>query len=292
MLCETGSLNDLKRQGYVAETKWDGTRVVIVKEGNAVTLWNRDGINYTARLPEIVQAAKRIPGDFHMDGEAVYINPKTGEAEFTPCQRRCASQDLAKILWLQAQFPITFMAFDIPKLGEHDLQDKPYLNRKRILHELLEKFSLPQIRYVPHRLDLAAFWEEVKQRQEEGLILKRVDSKYENERSFSWLKIKNWRPPEVCDVIGYTLGRNARAPFFASLVLVRDGRYRGQVGTGFNDWQLIHISQILRDCPRILRPFEIGEPYTAVKTDLKVEVTYYKTTEAGVMRWPVFLRIA
>ena len=86
MLCETGSLNDLKRQGYVAEWKFDGTRVVIVKEGNAVTLWNREGINYTARLPEIVQAAKRIPGDFHMDGEAVYINPKTGEAEFTPCQ--------------------------------------------------------------------------------------------------------------------------------------------------------------------------------------------------------------
>jgi len=86
MLCETGSLNDLKRQGYAAEWKYDGTRVAIVKEGNAVTLWNRDGINYTARLPEIVQAAKRIPGNFTMDGEAVYVNPKTGEAEFTPCQ--------------------------------------------------------------------------------------------------------------------------------------------------------------------------------------------------------------
>jgi len=86
MLCETGSLNDLKRQGYVAETKWDGTRVVIVKEGNIIALWNRDGINYTARLPEIVQAAKRIPESFTMDGEAVYVNPKTGEAEFTPCQ--------------------------------------------------------------------------------------------------------------------------------------------------------------------------------------------------------------
>ena len=98
MLCETGSLNDLKRQGYVAETKWDGTRVVIVKEGNIIALWNRDGINYTARLPEIVQAAKRIPESFTMDGEAVYVNPKTGEAEFTPCQSSAEVENFPSIL--------------------------------------------------------------------------------------------------------------------------------------------------------------------------------------------------
>ena len=87
MLCEDGDLSDLKRQGYAAEWKHDGTRVLVVKENGQVALQNRHGINYTRRLPEVVEAAKEIPVDsFVIDGEAVYINPQTGKEEFTPCQ--------------------------------------------------------------------------------------------------------------------------------------------------------------------------------------------------------------
>jgi ATP-dependent DNA ligase len=87
MLCEEGSLEDLKRQGFASELKLDGTRVKIVKQKGKVTLINRRQIIYTARLPEITEAVKAMPADnFILDSEIVYVNPATGKSEFTPCQ--------------------------------------------------------------------------------------------------------------------------------------------------------------------------------------------------------------
>ena len=87
MLCETGSLKDLRRQGFVGEEKYDGgSRALIIKENGVVTIQNRQGVIYTSRMPELVDAAKEIQGDFILDGEICYINPVTGEIEFTACQ--------------------------------------------------------------------------------------------------------------------------------------------------------------------------------------------------------------
>ncbi len=287
MLCETGDLSDLKRQGYVSEDKLDGTRVLIIKENGVVTLQNRRGINYTRRLPEIVKAAMAIPGDFTIDGEGVYINPKTGKVEFTPCQIRCSTH--FPDFWLIQEAPIVHKAFELLKLNGEDLTDKPYWKRKQLLKDLLA--DRRTIQYVPYRRDCEEHFKEVKKAEEEGLVLKDLNSRYAYERSYSWLKVKNWRPPETCQVVGFTRGKNSRSHFFGSLVLAKDGKFRGCVGTGFNDWELRQVKDILSDAPRVVKPFNIGEPYTAVKTDLKVQVKYYKITENGVMRWPVFLKV-
>lgn len=292
MLCETGDLTDLQRQGYVSEEKLDGTRVLITKENGVVTLRNRHGIDYTKRLPEIVKAAEEKPVDFTVDGEAVFVNPKTGKVEFTGCQRRCATH--FPDFQLRQQFPIVHKAFEILMLNGEDLTDKPYWKRKQLLRQLLGAYRTGTewaIQYVPFRKDCVDHFEEVKKAEEEGLVLKDLNSRYENARSFSWLKVKNWRPPEVCQVVGFTQGKNARKGFFGSLVLARNGKYRGKAGSGFNDWELRQIKDILSDAPRVAKPFDIGELYTAVKTDLKVQVKYYKITENGVMRFPVFLEV-
>lgn len=294
MLCETGDLTDLRRQGYVSEEKLDGTRVFIVKENGVVTLRNRHGIDYTKRLPEIVKAAQQIPvKQFKIDGEAIYINPKTGEIEFTGSQIRCSTH--FPDFWLKQDLPIRHKGFDLLMLNGEDIRDKPYYVRKQFLEDLLEIFSgctgNKTIEYVPFRKDCVDHFEEVKKADEEGLVLKDVNSRYEDARSYSWLKVKNWRPPEVCEVVGFTQGKNARKGFFGSLVLARNGKYRGKAGSGFNDWELRQVKDILSDAPRVAKPLDIGELYTAVKTDLKVKVKYYKITENGVMRFPVFLEV-
>ena len=289
MLCEDGDLSDLKRQGYAAEWKWDGTRLLVDKENGKVTLWNRKGINYTRRLPEVVEAAEQIPGDFTIDTEAVYINPKTGREEFTPCQRRCSTQDWTKIFYLQKKYPITAEAFDIIFLDGKDVTRFPWQKRKRLLWGLLDHYE-GVFQYVQHRFDLEAYWEEVIQREGEGLILKDVTSAYEFARSYKWLKIKNWRHM-VVDVVGFTPGKNSRAHFFGSLVLAQNGKHIGCAGSGPNDWELRQLKDIFSDCPEISKPFDIGEPYTAVKTNLKVQVKYYQITENGVMRIPIFEKI-
>lgn len=182
------------------------------------------------------------------------------------------------------------MAFDILRFNGDDVTDRSFFRRKQLLQELLVGHR-GTIQFVQHRSDIEDAWKEVKRNEEEGLVLKDVNSRYQNERSYSWLKIKNWRH-EICDVVGYTLGKNARVHFFGSLVLARDGKFRGCAGSGFSDWELRQVKDIFDDSPKMSCPFSIGEPYTAVKTSLRVLVKYYKITQQSrVMRFPVFEKI-
>jgi ATP-dependent DNA ligase len=292
MLCQEGSLEDLKRQGFVAELKLDGTRVKIVKENGKVTLINRRQIIYNARLPEITEAVKAIPADnFILDSEIVYINPATGQSEFTPCQRRCSTQDIGKVLFLQRLYPVKAMVFDIMMVDGQDLTVTPYYQRKKILWDFLQKSPTQNLLYVPYSLNLQESWNYVTQRGEEGLILKRLDSPYEYRRSFNWLKVKNWKFL-VADVVGYTKGENARSQTFGSLVLAKDGKYIGCCGSGFDTLELFKVWDILRNAPKRGKPFPaevVGEDYVAVDTNLKVIVKFYKQSDStGVLRFPIF----
>jgi len=189
---------------------------------------------------------------------------------------------------MQNGITVHFFTWSLLSLNGESMEDWRYLEQKKVLKNLIPGEG--RIKYVPHRFDLEQFFEEAKARQEEGIVIKRADGTYKHERSLEWLKIKNWRR-EICDVVGYTPGKNARSWFFGSLVLARNGKFRGCAGSGFSDWELRKIKDLLSDAPRVNPPFDIGEPYVAVKTKMKAEVKYYKTTGNGVMRFPVFERV-
>jgi ATP-dependent DNA ligase len=246
-------------------------------------------VDYSYRLSEFVEAASAIRAEsFILDGEAVYRDPSTGKVDFQTCQRRCSTQDIGAQMFLRQRYPLNFMAFDILLLNQQWLLDRPLLERKSILLQVLPRGSTVTLQYVPHRYDLKAFFDEVRAREDEGLIIKRADGKYRlGERSYDWLKVKNWLE-EVCHVVGYTPGKNARSPFFGALVLEKDGKFRGCVGSGFNEWELRKLKDLFTSAPKTSPPFSIGEPYTAVDVDLKVEVQYFKQTPDGVLRFPVF----
>jgi ATP-dependent DNA ligase len=226
-----------------------------------------------------------------LDGEVVYINPKTGEEEFTSAQRRCATQ--FPDYMLRDSFPITFEAFDVLKVKSGNTEKIPYWKRKELLQQLLSKVKDATVQFVPFQKDLLSAWEEAISMNREGLIAKQIESPYEHERSYSWLKVKNWLF-EVCNVVGYTAGENARNSFFGSLVLAdENGRYRGCVGSGFNEWELRKTKDQLSDSPKPLKASfsyeQVGEPYRAISTNLQVLVKYYQTTAKNVMRMPIFI---
>jgi ATP-dependent DNA ligase len=291
MLCQKGTENDLDRLGWVGEVKLDGTRGLLIKTEKEFMIQNRRGINYTRRLPEITEEAKDIPGTFTVDGEICYFNTE-GISVFTPCQRRCSTQDIGKIWFLKSKFPVTFMAFDVLELNNEDLRDQPYATRKAVLKHFLETLrGARHIKYTEHSKSPKQLFEDIISRGGEGIILKRLDSGYtEDYRSYSWLKVK-LEQKAVCEVVGWTEGNNRRSKSFGSLVLMQNGEYVGNVGGGFSDHELVEITDYLKSCPSMPKPFLIDEPYTAVKTDMKVLVRYHKRTETGVFRFPVFLKV-
>jgi ATP-dependent DNA ligase len=69
------------------------------------------------------------------------------------------------------------------------------------------------------------------------------------------------------------------------------GNYCGCVGSGFSELDLYKIKQILDKAPRTSKLFPtevVGEEYIPVDCGLKVQIKYYKRTEKGVLRFPVF----
>ena len=270
--------------------KWDGTRVLAILDDGTVILQNRHGVIYTIRLPDIVKALQPIRGKHIIDSEVVYINPKTGREEFTPCQRRCATHYPDP--YLREQLPVKLEAFDITQVHGMDVEKKPYYERKDMLYKLLMKHTEDNtIEYVSYESDLVKAWNEAVKQDREGLIAKQRESPYEHDRSYSWLKVKNWRF-ENCDVVGFTAGENSRSSFFGSLVLAKDGKFRGCAGSGLNAWELRKLKDIFTDSTTTDKPFsyeQVGETYTAVKIEMQALVKYYQTTENNVMRFPIFI---
>ena len=136
MLCEKGSVSDLQRKDIAGEVKYDGTRALVIKRNGDLAIQNRKGIDYTRRLLEVTDAAKKIPTTFVLDGEVCYFNAE-GVSEFTPCQQRCSTQNVSKQWALKRLYPVTFMAFDVLELDGADYRRKPYVERKQALHKLL-----------------------------------------------------------------------------------------------------------------------------------------------------------
>jgi ATP-dependent DNA ligase len=181
-------------------------------------------------------------------------------------------------------------AFDVLEADGVNVEKMPYLKRKELLAHLLNNVE-DTVDFVPFEKDLPGAWKRAIEQELEGLIVKQIDSPYEHDRSYNWLKVKNWRF-ECDNVIGFTAGENARSNFFGSLVLERNGRFRGCAGSGFNEWELRKFKDIFSDAPRIPLPYsyaQVGEPYTAVKVDIEVLVKFYQVTENNVMRFPIFI---
>jgi len=294
MLCQKGTESSLDRDGWVSETKYDGTRALLIKTETEFKVQNRNGVNYTRRLPEITQESKDVPGTFTVDGEICFFNDE-GISLFTPCQRRCSTQDLGKIWYLTTKIPLVFVAFDILELNGVDLRSEPYLVRKRALKQFIQGLETlrgaKHISYAEHSNSPRKMFEDIIQRGGEGIILKQVDSPYrEDYRSYNWLKLK-LEQKTTCDVAGFTEGENSRSRTFGALVLTQNGQYVGKVGGGFSDHKLVEIAAHLKSCPSMPRPFTIDNPYTAVKTDMKVLVRYHKRTPDNIFRFAVFLKV-
>jgi DNA ligase-1 len=173
----------------IAETKLDGNRCALIKEGSNITIWGRGtrGIR-TDNFPEIVEAAKLISGNFILDGELCVFD-KQGKSIFPDVNARSHLKDKFKIKLMQQMKPATFMAFDILKFNGQDIQNKELQERKAILDNCLSNLTGP-IKANKVWADIDAAWKDANAKQLEGIVIKDIHSKYIGKRSNDWQKCK------------------------------------------------------------------------------------------------------
>ena len=110
---------------WVHEIKHDGYRLLVRREGERVRLWTRNAVDLTDRLPLITSAAVHIEAQsFTIDGEAVVLGPD-GLSQFN--ELRSASGTRRAILY----------AFDLLELDGTDMRERPFLERKTALANLM-----------------------------------------------------------------------------------------------------------------------------------------------------------
>ena len=239
---------------WIYELKFDGIRLIAIKDRGKVSLLSRNQNDLSARFPEIVDAVKNLPTDeCVLDGEVVALDEQ-GRSSFQLLQAREMEG---------RKSPIYFYVFDLLQLDGKSLVSVPLEERKNVLEKLCASGGDPRIRYSGAiGGDAEHLLREVQHRGLEGIIGKLRDSVYEpDRRSGAWIKLKCVNEQEFV-IGGYTPPQGARKYFGAILVgYYKDGDlvFAGKVGTGFTTKSLAALHKKFRaeersDCPFVDLP--------------------------------------
>lgn len=283
------------------ELKFDGIRLIAVKNGAKVSLISRNRNELGSRFPEVVAAIAALPiKNCVIDGEVVAMDEQ-GRSSFQLLQGR----DLPG----GKNYPVSFYAFDLLQAGSELLINQPLEKRKAQLQRLCAAVKDP-IRFSGEVGDDARkLLRQVRRLGLEGLIGKLRGSKYESDqRSGAWIKLKVLNEQEFV-IGGYTPPAGARKYLGALLVGYYQGSrllFAGKVGTGFNTKMLAALHRKFRkeardDCPFAdlpskqhgqwilgITPSMMRKMYW-VNPVFVCQIKFAEWTRDGKLRQPVFL---
>ncbi|MHC2364919.1 DNA ligase D [Rhizobium leguminosarum] len=270
--------------GWIHEIKFDGYRIQMrVLDGEA-TLKTRKGLDWTAKYPEIAEAASTLP-DAIIDGEICALD-ESGAPDFAALQAALSEGKTGELV---------YFAFDLLYEGGEDLRSLPLVERKARLQSLLaDNGSDPRIRFVEHfETGGDAVLRSACKLSLEGIVSKEADAPYQSGRTETWAKSKCRAGHEV--VIGAYARTNGK--FRSLLVGVYRGDhfvYVGRVGTGYGAKKVDTLLPKLKALETAKSPFTgIGAPkkeaeVTWLKPELVAEIEFAGWTSDGIVRQAAF----
>ncbi|MEZ5407574.1 MAG: non-homologous end-joining DNA ligase [Acidimicrobiales bacterium] len=290
-------------EGWAYELKWDGMRIVARCDPTAgPRLWSANGREVTPSYPELAGLGPLVGVPAVLDGEVVVLDDD-GQPSFGRLQNRM--HVTAPSAALMGRHPVVYLVFDLLELDGRPLVDLPYTTRRRLLRKLID--DGPVVRVPPSiegggRGEGAALLDLARQRGLEGVVAKRLDSRYmPGGRTREWIKVKVRLHQELV-VGGWLPGQGALAGRIGSLLVgyhepgtgdARRLRFAGAVGSGLTDKHRELLRPRLR--PRPTSPFvevpPLLKPPSWVEPDVVVEVSYGSWADDGLLRHPVFLGI-
>ena len=171
--------------GWIHEIKHDGFRILAQRDANRIRLLTRNGNDFSARFPFVVEAVRALPvRSCIIDGEAI-VTDDNGLAVF----------DLIREHHKHAAAELC--AFDLIELDGVDHRRVRIEERKRALVKLLGRFQSGIVVNEFFEGDGAIVYEQACALGCEGIVSKRLGSPYRSGRSPHWMKIKNPKAPAV-----------------------------------------------------------------------------------------------
>ncbi len=229
------------------EYKYDGFRMQVHKERDAITIFTRRLENVTQQFPEVVDAAKEhVEAETAiLDCEAVGFDPATGK--YTPFQhigqRIRRKYDIDK---LREQLPVELNVFDLLYLDGEELLDTGFEKRRELLERILRRPLLKRIKLSTLLLtgstaEAERFYKESLAAGNEGIMCKSLSGKYQpGGRVGHMVKVKPVLDTMDLVIVAAEWGEGKRSGWLTSFtVACRDetGEFLaiGKVGTGLKE---------------------------------------------------------
>ena len=171
---------------WIHEIKHDGYRLMARRDSVGIRLITRRGNDWSDRFPLVVEAVNHLKVQSCLiDGEVVCCDER-GLARFDVLRRRRNEVDAF------------LYAFDLLELDGTDLRREPIETRKATLASVLRK-SRPGLRLNEHleHSEGVVVLQHACLLGCEGIVSKRLGSRYRSGRSPDWLKFKNPQAPAV-----------------------------------------------------------------------------------------------
>jgi DNA ligase D-like protein (predicted ligase) len=217
LLLKTDKLPDDATQ-WSYELKLDGYRAVAYKTAGQVHLRSRNDHDFSGRYVGVMKGLAKLPADTVIDGEVVAVDA-AGRPSFNLLQNYASSG-----------VQILYFVFDVMILRGRNVMREPLSVRRALLErEVLPKLAEPVAYLAPFDVALGDLIKSAKAEGFEGLVAKRIDSRYESGlRSGLWKKMRLNQGQEFV-VGGYTKGNPFDAlifGYFENDQLIYAGRTR------------------------------------------------------------------
>ena len=194
--------------GRLYEPKWDGFRSIVFRDGDEVEIGSRNERPMTRYFPEVVAAVREhLPERCVVDGEIVVPGEDGRTLDFFALQQRIHPAH-SRVRMLAERTPARFVAFDLLALGDDDLTERPFAERRAALERALAGATAP-VHLTPITRDEAeaARWFDVFEGAGlDGLIAKDPDEPYRPGRRVM-AKVKHVRTAD-CVVAGYRVHKS------------------------------------------------------------------------------------
>ncbi len=275
--------------GWLYEVKWDGYRAIADVRGSETTLTSRNDNDLTGRFESVakeISKAVKTP-DCVLDGEVCALDEQ-GRATFSAMQQG------------KSGTRYVYVVFDVLEVEGEAVVDLPLAKRRERLGALLDRRN-QNVQFSESFDDGDALFHAAEVQGFEGIMAKRVDSRYEpGRRGKSWLKIKTHGRQEFV-IAGYTKGQGRRSGRFGALILGYHGEdgelvYAGNVGTGFTDGEIEKLLEKLKPLERKASPFDEIPKMPKVRKDavswvepkLVAEIQFAEWTHDARLRAPSY----
>lgn len=269
------------------ESKYDGFRLQISKDGDKVTIFSRQSEDITAMFPELIEAVKvqLKPKRCIVEGEALAFNEET--QEYYPFQVTIQRKRKYEVEKKAQEYPLKLFLFDVMFVEGKSMMDLPFRERRQKLIEILKEgdiITLSEQKIVSTAKELEDFFEEKIAQGLEGAMAKDLDAPYiAGARKFAWIKLKRSYKGSLDDtldltIIGYYKGKGKRTRFGLGALLAAAYNPKkdvfesiAKIGTGMSEEMLGELEGMLSKISVKKKPARV---VSEIEPDFWVEPRY------------------